>query len=193
MRLFVALEIPTAVGHDLAAGVKKSGGEIQDVRWVRAENFHITLKFIGEVPTGTSEAIKNALRKVRLGQVVSVKFGALKFQGDTRRGGVLWCDIVPSENLPNLAKHIDRSLEAVGISADQRAYRPHLTIARVKNERAKQKLEMVAGGDFGDFPGTRNEFTTREFHLMQSVLQPTGAKYLKVESYGFATPLEAQL
>ncbi len=65
MRLFVALEIPSTVRENLANLLRSLHAISPKTRWVRAENLHVTLKFIGEVPEAKSGAIRNALAGVR--------------------------------------------------------------------------------------------------------------------------------
>jgi len=79
VRLFVALEIPPAVRENLAALIRDLRAIAPQPKWVRAENLHITLKFIGEVADTKLEAIRQALGKVRSEAPVTLDFRGLGF------------------------------------------------------------------------------------------------------------------
>jgi 2'-5' RNA ligase len=83
VRLFVALEIPSAVRENLAALIRKLRAVAPQAKWVRAENLHVTLKFIGEVPETKLEAIRMALGEVRSESCVTLDFRA--FSGPASR------------------------------------------------------------------------------------------------------------
>ncbi|HUI75952.1 MAG TPA: RNA 2',3'-cyclic phosphodiesterase [Candidatus Acidoferrum sp.] len=186
MRLFVALEIPAEVRENLAALL----GELRKVeaspRWVRPENLHVTLKFIGEARQEKLEAICAALATVRSETSVRLEFHGLGFFPGEKRPRVLWAGMEASANLSLLAKDVDTALETTGIPREKREFAPHLTLARFKEDRASEKLQAAirerAGRNFG---GLR----TDEFHLIESKLKAQGAEYSRVASFAFS-PLE---
>src|SRR5260370_9149547 len=79
MRLFVALEIPSAVRESLAGLLKSLSAVSPQTRWVRPKNLHVTLKFIGEAPEAILAAIRTALVGVRSDQPVALDFRGLGF------------------------------------------------------------------------------------------------------------------
>ncbi|HXC87397.1 MAG TPA: RNA 2',3'-cyclic phosphodiesterase [Candidatus Cybelea sp.] len=185
MRLFVALEIPTAVRDNLAAQIK----ELRDLpapladkrlRWVRPENLHVTLKFIGEVEAAKLDGIRRALRAIGLDAPVGLELRGLGFFPDGEYPRVLCVGLNASGNLPVLARDIDRALEGQGIARDQRAFTPHLTLARFEprgfDEKLRTAIEKNSEREFG-------AFEAREFHLIQSKLQPSGAAYTSLAAF----------
>ena len=183
MRLFVALEIPSAVLENFAALLEALRAVSPQTRWVRAENLHVTLKFIGEVPEAQLPAIRGALTGVRCEQPVALDFRGLGFFPDDKQPRVFWAGIKASPNLKNLAVDVDRASEKVGIPREKCPFSPHLTLARFEPPRLPEKLRAAiqenAARDFGSL-------RSGEFHLIESKLKPSGAEYTKLESFPFA-------
>jgi RNA 2',3'-cyclic 3'-phosphodiesterase len=187
VRLFVALEIPAAVRDNLAAQVaelRELSAKVGDKRprWVRPENFHVTLKFIGEVAPTKLEGIRGALSAIRSDAPVEIKFRGLGFSPNEQHPHVLWTGLAASANLPSLAGDIDGALERQGIARERRAFTPHLTLGRIEPPGLHEKLRAVIQKNGAREFGT---FQTREFHLIESKLKPTGAEYTTLASYPF--------
>src|SRR6267154_1438045 len=182
-RLFVALEIPSAVRESLADLLKTLRAVSLRTRWVRPENLHVTLKFIGEVPEAKSSAIRGALAGVRSEQPVTLDFRGLGFFSNEKHPRVFWAGIEASPNLKFLAAEIESAMEKVGIPREQRPFSPHLTLARFEPPRLPEKLRGAihehAARDFGSL-------RTNQFHLIESKLKSSGAEYTTVESFPFA-------
>src|SRR5467141_2348817 len=115
MRLFVALEIPSTVRENLAALLKSLRTVSPQTRWVRPENLHVTLKFIGEVQETKLAAIRSVLAGVRSDQPVTVDFRGLGFFPNEKRPRVFWAGIEASPNLKTLAADIESVVEKLGI------------------------------------------------------------------------------
>jgi RNA 2',3'-cyclic 3'-phosphodiesterase len=196
MRLFVALDLREHVQRSLGDLIAKLRPLSPDARWVRPEGMHVTLKFIGHaVETGDTEkldAVLAALEAVRSDRPVEMNFRGVGFFPNAQRPQVVWCGVRASENLAPLAADIDRALEPLGISREDRAFVPHLTLARFKPARPGKhsRSNRTNGGalqsaaaemaerDFGSARET-------EFHLFESITKPGGSEYLKLETYSF--------
>ncbi len=183
MRLFVALEIPSTVRKNLAELLKSLRSISPQTRWVRPENLHVTLKFIGEVPETKLAAIRSALAGVRSEQPVTLDFHGLGFFRNEKHPRVFWAGIAASPNLKTLAADIDKATEKLGILPEKRPFSPHLTLARFETPRLPEKLRAAiqenAALDFGSL-------RTNQFHLIESKLKSSGAEYTTVESFPFA-------
>src|SRR5712664_4454763 len=123
MRLFVALEIPSEVRENLAALLKTLRAVSPQTRWVRPENLHVTLKFIGEVPETKLAAIRSTLAGARSDQPVTVDFRGLGFFPNDKHPRVFWAGIEASPNLKTLAADIDNGTEKLGIPSEQGPFR----------------------------------------------------------------------
>jgi RNA 2',3'-cyclic 3'-phosphodiesterase len=183
MRLFVALDIPDCVRSSLAALSTKLRDACQDARWPRIEGLHVTLKFIGETPAEKTEIIKAALAAVPVRAPITINFRDLGFFPNARRPRVLWAGIESSPELAELAAAVDTALHPLGIPREERAFTPHLTLARFSTPRGLDSLhaaiEKAGPVDFGSI-------TAKEFHLYQSVLKPGGAEYTRLATFSFA-------
>jgi 2'-5' RNA ligase len=183
MRLFVALEIPSAVRENLAALLKSLRAVSPQTRWVRAESLHVTLKFIGEAPETKLADLRGALAGARCDQDVTLDFRGLGFFPGDEYPRVLWAGIEASANLKTLAADIEKAVEKLGIPREQRPFSPHLTLARFAPPGLPEKLRAVirenASRDFGSL-------RTGQFHLIESKLKPSGAEYTTLESFPFA-------
>jgi RNA 2',3'-cyclic 3'-phosphodiesterase len=188
VRLFVALEIPAAVRDNLAAQVeelRELSTKVADKRppWVRPENLHVTLKFIGEVSPAKLDSIRGALSAIRSDAPVDLKFRGLGFFPNENYPRVLWAGLETSANLSSLAADIEGALETQGIARERRSFTPHLTLARIEppglHEELRVAIQKNNAREFGSFQ-------TREFHLIESKLKPSGAEYTTLASYSFA-------
>jgi 2'-5' RNA ligase len=188
VRLFVALQIPVEVREQLA----RLMGELRQIpgssgrhspKWVRAENLHVTLKFIGEIPAEKLGIIRETLSTVRADQPVTLDFGGLGFFPTEKHPRVFWAGMSASSNLQQLASAIDKALATIGILMEQRPFAPHLTLARFEPPGVARELQAAiqkhATRTFGSS-------TAVDFHLIESKLKPTGAEYTTVQSFRFA-------
>jgi 2'-5' RNA ligase len=183
MRLSVALDIPESVRNSLAALAAKLRDACQNARWPRIEGLHVTLKFIGETSPEKMEMIKRALTAIPVPAPFSINIRGLGFFPNARRPRVLWAGIESSPELAELAAAVDASLHPLGIPREERAFTPHLTLARFSTpgnlDSLHAAIEKAGTVDFGSI-------TAKEFHLYQSVLKPGGAEYTRLATFSFA-------
>ena len=184
MRLFVAVNLPSEIRDRLAAVQNRLRMAQADVSWVRAENIHVTVKFLGETEEKRLGRIRLALAEVaRTAAPFCIQVAGLgSFGGRVPR--VVWVGVAEgADPLVRLAGEIEAALARVGFPKERRAFTPHLTLGRVRSPRNAESLlaalQHVQGEDFGTAPTTR-------FELMQSELQPTGSVYTVLERF----PLE---
>jgi 2'-5' RNA ligase len=182
VRVFVAIDVPQDVRRalgELIAKLEKTG---RGARWMRPEGMHVTLKFIGEVPDETVEKVKVILAGVHSPAPVQLSFREVGFFPNARHPRVFWAGIEATPNLAGIAGEIERRLEPIGIVAEDRAFRPHLTLARFKSEEGLAQLrttiDRLAPFDFGADRAT-------QFHLYQSVLNRDGAEHTRLASFDF--------
>ena len=180
MRLFVALDIPEDVRAVIGALVTKLRGKLRDARWVRIEGAHVTLKFIGEVSTEQIADIRTALATVPFPAPIKIIFRGIGFFPNERRPRVVWAGIEAGPALGELAAAVDAGLEPLGVTRDQRAFSPHLTLVRMDSPKGLDQLreEIRAAGPLEFGQGVANEF-----HLYQSVLKRGGAEYTRLMTF----------
>jgi len=184
MRLFVAIEIPGEIRAALAAFLKELRAIAPQANWVRADNLHVTLKFLGEVEPSKLAAVKTALAAIRSPQAVALDFRGLGFFPNEKRPRVFWTGMEASPNLVPLAADIDQALYKLGFSREERPFTPHLTLARFNPPGLPRKLLAAAQQNHSRSFGS---LTTPEFHLVESKLKPTGAEYTNLQSFPFVS------
>ena len=189
MRLFVALQIPDSIRNDYAALIDDlrrfdAKAAPKKPKWVRPENLHVTLKFIGHTDPVKLDSVRVALSKVRSPQEVHLHFRNIGFFPSSKRPRVIWGGMESSENLPSLAQAVDQQIATVGFPAEDRAFTPHLTLARLDPPGIAPELRAVV-----EKHATRNfgELHTSEFHLIESKLKPSGAEYTTLQSFSFVS------
>ena len=174
-RLFVAIRPP----EDVRLALLGLMGGLHDLRWQNDNQLHLTLRFIGEVERPMADDIAAELERIRFEPFAITLDGVGKFE--KRRQGALWAGVQPREQLKALAAKVERACQAAGVEPEQRAYRPHITLARW-NGRAPNLdrfMERHAGL-------TSRTWEVREFILFESRLGQGGAHYEPVERYALS-------
>jgi 2'-5' RNA ligase len=126
MRLFVALDLPHPIRQrlsDLAVGVPGA-------RWVPPENYHITLRFIGETPRHTAEELDLSLAAVR-GRVFDLILSGVGTLEKAGRVNALWAGVERTAALDHLKGKIETALQRAGLPPERRRFVPHVTLARL--------------------------------------------------------------
>jgi len=189
VRLFVALDLPEPVRHAITELIAKLQPKSRTARWIRPENLHVTLKFIGHVGNEKLDPIQNALSSIHSAQPVEIHFRGMGFFPNEHRPRAFWCGIAASSNLAELAANIDRALAPLGVEAETRPFTPHLTLARFKSDEGIREMVKAAtdikSTDFG-------AATMTNFHLYESLLKSTGAQYNRLASFPFVGGSTAQ-
>jgi 2'-5' RNA ligase len=128
MRIFFALELTEETRHALRELARRAG-EYGRGRWVREDNYHITLRFLGEQPLALIRRIEG-LSLIGGQDVFSYRIGEIgRFRRN--RGDILWAGISEGEDrLASLQKALDTGLSALGFPPEERPYHPHITLAR---------------------------------------------------------------
>lgn len=140
MRLFVGLDLPWAVKERLAA---LAWAGIEGARWVPTENYHLTLRFIGETPAYLAEEIDHALLALKARGFCLTLSGL----GTFSRGGkvsALWVGVGKSPELEHLRGKIETALQRIGLEPERRRFQPHVTLARLDNVTEAKVAGFVA-------------------------------------------------
>jgi 2'-5' RNA ligase len=188
VRLFVALEIPSSVRDHLAEFTEEMSALSEQcrqkrVRWVRPQNLHVTLKFIGEVADAKLDGIRAALEAVRLDAPINVEIRGIGFFPNEEQTTVLWTGLAASSALSSLAAAIDSTLATLEIQRETREFLPHLTLARFAPPGIQKRL-LAAIKQHGEHEF--GSFEAREFQLIESKLKPSGAEYTSLATLPFA-------
>ncbi len=188
LRLFVAVDLPEEVRGGLGRLQEElRRHDLSDLRWVRPQGVHLTLKFLGETPADRVAAITEALAGAISGRRwFRLALGAPGTFGNRRGPRVLWLDVIGDiERLQELQAAVERALVEIGFPQEERGFSPHLTLARVRQPARADTAERVAHALRAVTP-PQAEFDVREVVLMRSTLQPGGAVYERLAAF----PLE---
>ena len=180
MRLFLAIKISEEIRWSLEQWLKELRPLASKAKWVRTENLHVTLKFLGEVPTETLAPLQEALAPIQASTALTLNFRGLGFFPGEMRPSILWLGIQSTATLSRLARDIDRTTHQLGFPAEGRPFTPHLTLARFQPPGLAPELQQAVSRnknrDFG-------RLTTGEFQLLESKLRPSGAEYTTLQAF----------
>ena len=188
MRLFIAIDLDDPIRQRISRFMEGVRGFAPEARWVSPASLHITLKFIGE--SNQLEAIKETLSKVQAAQT-QISFRGAGFFPTAKSPRVFWIGVEADQHLAELAQNVEEALVPLGIEAEERAFTPHLTLARTgsgaprrqgsdrpntKFQHLQQQLAKITPPDFGTM-------TARQFFLYQSKTAPSGAVYTRLAAF----------
>lgn len=185
IRTFLAIDLPAEIKAELGKIQKRLKPKIEGVRWTRPDGIHLTLKFFGYVVgddcRSISKAVKTAIKGVKPFTLELSTIGA--FPGPTRPR-VIWIGIGgQSESLIDLQMNLDRKFEEIGFPPEDRAFKPHLTLGRLKAPGSAVGFSRVLEEGKHYQAGS---FRCSGLALFRSDLRPDGAIYTKLEEYPFA-------
>ncbi len=172
-RLFIALEVPLEVTRSLT--LLKGG--MANARWIDPENYHITLRFIGDVENHMADEIATALDRVKRAPFEISLSGVGEF--GSKKPHSLYAGVKPGAELTQLAGDMERLCQRIGLSAEPRKFVPHVTIARLKAPLIEDVAHYLSSrGNFSAQP-----FKVSRFVLMSSKGSVGGGPYVIEEDY----------
>jgi RNA 2',3'-cyclic 3'-phosphodiesterase len=175
-RLFTALELPPEIVFSLSL----LRGGLPGARWIDPENYHVTLRFIGDIDEPTADEIAHALERVNREafELSLVSLGAL---GSRKPHSVVACvKLTPA--LKELQAEQERIVQRIGMQPERRKYSPHVTLARLKGASQPDVAAYLAlRGDFRTAP-----FSVGRFVLLSSRASKGGGPYVMEEAYPLA-------
>jgi 2'-5' RNA ligase len=175
-RLFTALEVPRSI----AAGLSLLKGGLPGARWIDPENYHITLRFIGDIEDRRADDLAEALDRVRV-KPFPLSVRGLSVFGSKNPHSLIAC-VAPHPALFALQSDIDRICQRLGLPGDPRRFTPHITIARLKNAKAADAGRYLSERGLVYVP----DFMAARFVLMSSRESTGGGPYLIEADYPFA-------
>lgn len=173
-RLFTGLEIPPDLGFALSL---KRGG-LTGARWIDPENYHITLRFIGDVDAQTANEVVDSLDRLSNSLRFAVRLTHLgSFGGDKPRA--LFAGVEPSEALSRLQSAQERVLQRAGLEPEGRRFVPHVTLARLRGTSAEELARFIAEAAMFE----PLSFVPARFVLYSSRESTGGGPYVVEETY----------
>lgn len=179
MRLFIGLDVPWQIRRNLELLLEHLKPKAS-IAWSPLGNLHVTTKFVGEWPEDRLGELKEALTLVPRPGALNIAIRGIGWFPNPHQPRVLYAGIQGPPELAALAADTESACEAIGIPAERRDFRPHLTLARVRTPKPlfelKRAIADLPDDSFGAFQST-------EFHLYSSELRPQGSLYTKLASY----------
>jgi 2'-5' RNA ligase len=175
-RLFTGLEIPPLVSQTLAM----MRGGLPGARWIDPENYHLTLRFIGDIDDALANEIAGLLARVHRRPFELRLDGLSSFGG--RKPRALVAQVSQIAPLMELQAEHDRMLQRLGLEPEGRKYTPHVTLARLRDSSSHQVADYLAArGHFRSMP-----FEVSRFVLFSSRASIGGGPYIVEEAYPLA-------
>ena len=180
IRAFIAVDLDDPVIEKVCNVVEILKPRITEIRWLRKENLHLTLKFLGNIAESQVEPITAALRHpLGLFSPCTISAKGLGVFPDFRRPKILWVGLT-GDQLVQLAAEIESALMPLGFTPENRAFTPHLTIGRWREgsrpaKNLRQEIDSLNDFEFG-------ACAVRQIVLFQSVLKPEGATYSELRT-----------
>jgi 2'-5' RNA ligase len=175
-RLFTGLEIP----EDVRASLSMLRGGLPGARWIDPENYHLTLRFIGDVDDVVAREVIFMLGKIDRGGFELKLDGVSSFGGRKPRAVV--ATVAPSPAMMELQAEHERLMQRIGIEPESRKFTPHVTLARLRDASSRDVADYLsARGGFRAAP-----FTVSNFVLFSSRASVGGGPYVVEAEYPLA-------
>lgn len=193
LRLFVAIAIPERIRNEMIAVQRELKPlALGDVRWTNAEQLHLTLKFLGNVPASSVEAVKESMAEACAATApFQLRAEGIGFFPNERQPRVVWVGFEDDENvLADLQLRVERAVTPFAEKPGSENFLAHATLGRFqkyrrhKTEKLLPRARALANHVFG-------EWQVEEVGLFRSELSPEGARHTEVAVFPFGANLEA--
>jgi 2'-5' RNA ligase len=184
IRCFIAIHLPHDILIRISNYIKDLKKQSDDVRWVRADNIHLTLKFLGEIDSTKVKLVKECL------YLLSDEFSSfsLSISGSgcfpgKKHPRVFWLGMEQGKENPLFGVHnwIEKQLSDLDFEKEKRRFSPHLTLGRFRARQPANFSDLFTFLENNPFNPVN--FEVKEIFFMQSILEPTGAEYKTIEKY----------
>jgi RNA 2',3'-cyclic 3'-phosphodiesterase len=179
-RLFIGIKIENQPNlTDLSNKLKQQLSN-NPINWVDPNNFHLTLKFLGEVESFYINSLILLLKNISSkNKSFILQFNKLGYFGRKLLPSVIWFDFLPSEELKKLQQSVENSLLELGFPCDEKSYSPHLTLARIKKINNPDQFDELIKNS----TSLKDKAVINEFQLIESTLEPSGSVYTIIERF----------
>lgn len=176
MRLFIGIPLDIDTRKWISETCDSLKETVHDVRWVRPENLHITMKFLGNSPESIIPEIAEVLQSVSVYLPFEMEVGGIGAFSSLGSARVIWVGAYDETGTVNtIYKEIDEGMRILGYSGENRKYSPHITVGRSKKKPVT--IDRETAESFKD----RSRMTIGELVLFRSDLKSSGAEYMIIE------------
>ena len=177
MRLFVGIAIPAEIGERLWS---LTGG-VPGAHWMEPETYHLTLRFIGDAGRPQAEELHDMLAMIAF-PAFEMALSGIDYFGTSSRPRVLWAGVDPSLPLHQLARKVDRATRQAELPREERAFTPHVTIARLHDTSMVEAMAFIQQKALFRAP----PFAVTQFSLFESRQGNGGPAYFPLADYPLA-------
>jgi RNA 2',3'-cyclic 3'-phosphodiesterase len=183
LRAFIAIEIPAeiqnAIAHSTASLRKALPKPL--IRWVAPQNVHLTLKFLGDVPSTNLERLAETLQvEVASHGMFSMLVGGFGVFPNPRHARVVWIDLDAPHSLTILQREVEAIAAQMGYAPEGRPFSPHLTIGRVGQNLPSSDMQRIRIALETSKVGELGTVRVEAIHIFKSELQPGGPVYTRL-------------
>jgi 2'-5' RNA ligase len=185
IRAFIAIEIPVSIQEAIIKQTFRLRQTLGDdlIRWVPAQNMHLTLKFLGDVAASHIDFLKQSVAQIAS---TSASFD-LQIRGfgsfpNSKLPRILWAGIYAPAPLNDLQGSVESASIKLGYKKEDRAFSPHLTLGRVRQNLSSAQLQQIRNAVEQFQLGNIGSARVDSLHLFKSDLAPAGATYTKLFS-----------
>lgn len=181
MRLFVAVDVPDEIKEVISNALEGLRSGVEGVRWVKPENIHLTVKFIGDYEERKLDRLVDEVRKAALRSPrFTALLGGCGAFSSPRKARVIWVDMREGgEGAAVVARKVDSRLGKIGVKRENRPFRAHLTLGRLK--RPKDCSDMLDRLDDDLEELSEMPFDVQEIVLYRSILSSEGSTYVSLQ------------
>ena len=191
IRAFIALDLTSEIrnGLDQVISELKTSLEGVPIRWIPAENIHLTLKFLGDVSTSNIEMLEKILRSEVSGhQPFEISVGGIGAFPSSRHARIVWVGVEAPPELTAVQHGIETGMARLGYASEERQFSPHLTLGRVSRNATSRDAHAICQILESTRVGFLGVANVTELHLYRSDLKPSGAVYTRI----FTAPLGSE-
>ncbi|MCH8326183.1 MAG: RNA 2',3'-cyclic phosphodiesterase [Bacteroidetes bacterium] len=175
-RIFIALKIPEYIQKEIISYRIKAYSDYQNLKWEPINKLHITLKFIGDVQNDIVDKIIDALGFISNYKTLNCSLDNFGFFSIKKEPKILWLGLKANPELNKLVKDINNALEKISILKDERNFKAHLTLLRIKGNVQNNFIEL-----FKNYKIPEENFVADEIAIVESKLLHKGSKYKDIK------------
>jgi 2'-5' RNA ligase len=181
IRTFIAIAIPAVIQQKIAAICTPLAALPDRITWVKPQNLHFTLKFLGEISVGRVQRLKVTLKQAAQGcKPFPVDFTNIGIFPNAKRPRVIWLGLGdPTAQLVKLYQELEENLRVCGFVPENRKFKPHLTLGRIR--RLKNREQLISSLHSLPLPKL-DQLKVTQVSLIRSQLQPQGPIYTELYS-----------
>ena len=180
LRSFIAVEIPPEIQNEISRSIAPLQKALPKplVRWVAAQNVHLTLKFLGDVSSENLDQLANELRSETINhESFCIPVGGVGAFPNPRRARVIWIGLEASPALKTLLHGVEAVAAKLGYAAEERPFSPHLTVGRVGKNISGADPQTIQTALERMHVGALGTIRISAVHVFKSDLRPEGPIY----------------